>query len=85
MSKKNAYPKSPVVVFWNDTVSHMDDDGSGNPRHKPACQITIGWLLKHDYKGVSLAFELGEDATDWREEQFVPSEVITKIEILEVE
>lgn len=82
---KKPYPKEPVVVHWNDTVSHMDDDGSGKPRHEPARQVTIGWLLRHDHKGVSLAFELGADATDWREEQFVPNEVITKIEILEVE
>lgn len=77
-----SYPFRIAVVSWDDAVSHSD--GSGRPQHKPARQITIGWLLQFDDVGVSIAYEYGEDDQSWREEQFIPAPLVRLVEYLDL-
>jgi hypothetical protein len=69
-----------VVVTWLDAVSHPD--GEQTPRHVPAEQVTIGWLLRDDKKGISLAGEYNKDGTGWRDENFIPRAIIKCVEYL---
>jgi hypothetical protein len=67
-----------VVVTWNDAVEHPD--GEREPRHEPAVQITAGFLLKRDRRGISIATELNDDdGTGWRGENFIPAGMIVSV------
>ena len=72
-----AYTYPIVVVTWHDAVQHSD--GGGAPRHQAATQITVGWLLQNDDKGVSLAFEYSDDDGSWRDEAFVPAGMVIDV------
>lgn len=67
----NPYIKkmTPVVIRWLDAVNH--GDGEGLPRHRPAAQQAIGWLLKYDSEGISYCSEYSEDDGSWRDEVFI--------------
>lgn len=69
-----------VVIHWDDAVDH--GDGENVPLHAPAKQVCIGWLLKQDETGVSIAFEYGEN-NSWRNETFIPAGMITQIDLLD--
>lgn len=69
-----------AVVEWLDAVAH--DEGDGEPRHKPERQVTVGWLLKRDMHGVSLAFEYGESDNTYRVEQFMPAGMVKSVRII---
>ena len=64
-----------VAVFWDDahgsiTVDVDSDDLGG--LHEPVCMITLGWLLRWDDDGISIASER-DDTGGWRGHTFVPA------------
>jgi len=72
-----------VIVDWADAVSHSD--GNTRPRHKYAHQRMVGWLLQYDDEGISIAYEYSPEDGSWREEQFIPGNMILKVEELDIE
>lgn len=64
-----------VAVFWDDahgsiTVDVDSDDLGG--LHAPVKMITLGWLLRWDSNGISVASER-DDGGGWRGHTFVPA------------
>lgn len=64
-----------VVVSWDDAhgSAHREVTEDDMP-HRPVVMQTLGWLLRDDEKGVSLANELATDmdSTCYRGHTFVP-------------
>jgi hypothetical protein len=69
-----------AVVTWLDACTH--NDGDGPPRHEPMRQVTAGWLLKRDRKGVSIAFEYNDSDNTYRDEQFIPAGMVESVRII---
>ncbi len=67
-----------VIVHWDDACEHAEGDDA--PRHAPKRQILVGFLLRSDKRGISVAGELNADGTGWRTENFVPRALIRKVE-----
>lgn len=75
--------KSPVAVHWLD--AHMTDENMSRDavNHEPARQITIGFLVRSDKKGVSLAIEYcADDPDEIRTHCFIPRGMITRVQRL---
>ena len=67
------------VVVWDDSQQHADGNAQA-PIHRPARQVRIGWLAKHDAVGISVASEYNDDdPSDVRDIHFIPSEMIVSI------
>lgn len=71
-----------VVVVWDD--AHGDAQkvvGEDDLPHKPVVMKTIGWLLKDDEVGVSVANEeFQEDGKDYfRGHSFIPRKMIRSV------
>ena len=82
--KKKSYKYPLCVVFWDDAVEHSDNS-TAEPYHQPAKEVTCGWLLKNDKKGVSLAFEYAENEQGVRGEAFIPSGMVTRLELIDLD
>ena len=82
--KKKSYKYPLCVVFWDDAVEHSDNS-TAEPYHQPAQQVTAGWLLKNDKKGVSLAIEYAENEQGVRGEAFIPSGMVTRLELIDLD
>ena len=74
------HPFKKVIVTWLDAVNY--GDGQGTPKHKPAEQCMIGWLLKRDKQGISVAMEYSPEDNTWREENFIPAGMVKSVRIL---
>lgn len=74
---KARYLYRQAVIVWHDAVEHSD--GSGAPRHRPAEQTAIGWILRHDDEGISFAGEYNQKDGTWRNENFIPGGMIIKV------
>lgn len=74
------YPYPIVVVHWDDAVDRGDGDRA--PRHEPARQVMVGWMLQYDEDGISIAYEYGEDGSDWRNEVFIPAGMIVQVDYI---
>lgn len=70
-----------TIVTWRDAVQHSD--GHTTPLHKPAIQRTYGVLLKYDETGISVAGEENVEDGTWRDESFIPGELIVSVETVE--
>ena len=82
--KKKSYKYPLCVVFWDDAIEHSDNS-TAEPYHQPARQVTCGWLLKNDKEGISLAFEYAENEQGVRGEVFIPSGMITRLELIDLD
>jgi len=71
---------TPVIITWLDAMNH--GDGSGSPKHKPAKQVAIGWLLQYDEDGISYCSEYSTEDGSWRDEVFIRDQDILKVEEL---
>jgi hypothetical protein len=71
-----------VMVSWNDACELPD--GEGKPVHKPKVQHTVGFMLKSNKKGVSLATEWNDDGTGWRGENFIPRGMVRTVRRLKI-
>jgi hypothetical protein len=74
---------TPVIITWLDAVNH--GDGDSEPRHRPAKQVAIGWLLKQNNKGISYCSEYSEDDGSWRDEVFIRKADLVEVVELDVE
>ena len=77
-----AYDFPVVVVHWLDAVDR--GDGDHKPRHRPELQVCVGWLLRYDDDGISLAFEYTAGSAEWRNETFIPTGMIKSVEELHI-
>lgn len=71
-----------AVVVWDDAVRHSD--GSKSPVHQPERQTLVGWLLRYDTSGISVASEYNEEDGSWRDENFIPAGMIVSVHVYEV-
>lgn len=69
-----------VMVTWHDAHSKTHSFDLGRD-HKPARMFTVGWLLRRDESGVTIANEREADGDSWdyRGHTFIPSGMIVKI------
>jgi hypothetical protein len=72
--------KRPVaVVVWDDARGSATSTFTEKDiPHEPLVMTTMGWLLRDDEKGISVAMEkYSEDGeTCWRGHSFIPREMI---------
>ena len=60
-----------ACVIWNDAHGSDGTLAEHEIEHKPYRFTAVGFLVKSDSEGVSLAFERGEDGR-WRDVSFIP-------------
>lgn len=72
-------PNELVLVRWNDAHSGGTEqfEASSVP-HAPMIVETVGWLLRQDGEGVSVASELIDGAT-YRAYTFVPAGMVISV------
>lgn len=74
-------PTKPLVtVKWLDanatqTVAYLENEIP----HQPATAYTVGWLLRDDATGISLANEYFEEDETWRGMTFIPRGMILSV------
>lgn len=72
----------PIVkVFWGDACGQRGWRPMSDALHGPVATISIGYMLKRTKLGVTVAATLN-DFGDVNDVCFVPSRMITKIEVL---
>lgn len=59
------------VCRWNDAHGSSGTIATHEIEHKPYEYTTVGFLVRTDEVGVSIAFEQGEDGR-WRDVTFIP-------------
>lgn len=69
----------PVVVIWNDAWEEMNDATPESIKHEPKVQVTVGFLIKKDKRGVTLATEYADDGTGLRTTNFIPKGMIVSV------
>ena len=70
-----------VAVLWNDahgTAAVPVDEGTVHEHHKPVQLVTIGWPLRWDEEGISLANEIDEDG-EYRGHTFILRSMVADI------
>lgn len=69
-----------VMVTWSDAHGH-DGYYDADADHKPVKMFTIGWLVKEDASGISLACERHKEGRVWRYRggTFIPAGMIVKV------
>jgi hypothetical protein len=71
-----------VIVVWDDAhgSAHREVTEDDMP-HRPTIMQTVGWLLRHDETGVSIANEYccDADSTCYRGHTFVPAGMIRSV------
>lgn len=76
--------KEVVIVGWDDAhgSAHREVTEDDMP-HRPIRMYTVGWLLKRDDTGVSIANEHATDAdsTCYRGHTFIPAGMIRSFDI----
>lgn len=78
----DTYRHDMYVVVWDDSQQHSDGHAKA-PVHAPARQVRIGWLVKNDHNGVTVASEYNNDDPDSvRDEHFIPEGNIVSIDLL---
>ena len=78
MPRKKKWPYPLVIIKWDDAVVHTGER-EGPPKHTPAKQVSIGWLMVHNDKGVTYCSEYSEDDGSYRDENFIPAGMITEV------
>lgn len=63
------------AVRWADAHGSSGTLADHEIEHKPYQYTTVGFLVRTDEIGVSVAFEQGEDGR-WRDVTFVPREIV---------
>ncbi len=70
--------KTPIIgVTWNDAHGSDGTISAHEVDHKPYVYTTVGYLVKSDDAGVSLAHEKSEDGK-FRQVTFVPRVMVVK-------
>lgn len=70
-----------VIVTWHDAHSVGADDFDADKHHKPYVMKTVGWLVKRDESGTSIANEqyTEDDVTKYRGSTFIPAGMVVKV------
>ncbi len=73
-----------VVIVWDDAWKSATADYSLDDivtHHKPAVEQTIGWLMKEDEEGITVANErgTGDGADQFRGVSYIPRKMIRSI------
>ena len=77
-AKRLAYP--PVAVFWHDAHESNEETTRSEVVHEPETQVTIGFLIRSDKVGVSLACEYNsDDPRLLRTTNFIPRGMVQRI------
>lgn len=70
--------KPPIIgVTWNDAHGSDGTIFAHEVDHKPYVYTTVGWLVRSDEIGVSVASEQGEDGK-FRDVTFIPRNMVVK-------
>lgn len=69
----------PVLVTWHDAWESQSDVEPDKIRHEPKVQYTVGFLIRKDKRGVTLATEYGDDDLELRTTNFIPKGMIVSI------
>lgn len=69
-----------ITVRWNDAhgstaLSYSLDELS----HRPMVMDTVGWLLREDQEGISMANEYCPEDKTWRGVNFIPRGMIVEV------
>jgi hypothetical protein len=70
-----------VMVTWHDAHSTAADDYDEAKHHQPCVMYTVGWLMKKDEAGVTVACERYMENEEWRYRAptFIPSGMVVKV------
>lgn len=70
-----------MLVRWNDAHSVSAEDFDADKHHKPYVMETIGWIVKRDAAGISLANErcTDEGVTKYRGSTFIPAGMVVRV------
>ena len=73
-----------VYVKWADAHSvGAGEFETEEIMHRPYYFETVGWLVKSNRKGITVATDLGEDGR-WRTTTFVPRGIIVRVKVIDV-
>lgn len=85
MGKSTVAPRHLAVVVWNDAHgnAHREVTEEELP-HRPIVMTTVGWLLRQDETGVSIANEqaLDVDSSCYRGHTFIPAGMIQSVTVV---
>ena len=72
--------KPLVIVEWLDAnATQLSSFEEHEIPHAPMTAQTLGWLLRDDEKGVSVAGEFFETDKTWRSVTFVPRGMVVRV------
>jgi hypothetical protein len=69
------------ACLWADAHGSTGTIATHEIEHKPYHYTTVGFLVRSDEIGVSIAFEQGEDGR-WRDVTFIPRSLVVHEELL---
>lgn len=80
MSTKFKKPKTLVKVTWGDAWGSSGWAGTNPPAdsHKPVVVVSVGFVIRHDAGGISLAEGIDE-AGAYLGQGFIPAGMIMKV------
>jgi hypothetical protein len=81
-SRKSKRPFKPVIVTWNDAWESQEDATPEEIKHEPVVQNTIGFLIRDNKKGITLATEYADDGSGLRTTNFIPRGMVVKVKRL---
>jgi len=70
-----------VMVTWHDAHSSAAEDYDEARHHQPCVMYTVGWLVKKDDAGVTVACERYDEDGVWcfRAPTFIPAGMVVKV------
>lgn len=70
-----------VCVTWNDAAGTATRIFDAHRDHAPTVMHTVGWLLKQDRAGVSVACERWMEDGQWayRGHTFIPRQIVVSV------
>lgn len=72
-----------VAVWWGDAYIVEEQFEEDDCPNEPAVQVTVGFLVKRDKKGVTLAMEYADDEPEQlRTRAFIPAGMIRRVQRL---
>lgn len=90
MAKSTAVETKPIaIVVWDDAHGTSTKDISEanlDQAHSPCVMKTMGWLLKQDEKGVSVAAEVyyDENVAYYRGHTFIPAPMVRSVSLFKL-
>lgn len=74
---KKPYPM--VLVVWNDAHCSIGTGEDLEKEHSPKLTYSVGFQIKKDRAGITIAQDCYEDCPDYRMYSYVPSGMIVSI------